>query len=58
MKPKVMIVEDRRNANAEGTLLMPAVLDTRYGDAKSDLTAKVTSGTNDITLTVDRAKGR
>src|SRR5262249_53791670 len=56
---KVMIVEDRKNANAEGTLLMPAMLDTRYADPKtSDLSAKVTSGPNNITLTVDRAKGK
>src|SRR5882724_7471471 len=37
---KVLIVEDRKFANGEGTSLMPAVLDLRYADPKtSDLTA-------------------
>lgn len=53
---KVFIVEDRKNANAEGTLLMPALLDPRNSElATSTLKATVTTGPNDITLTVERA---
>lgn len=56
---KVLILEDRKNANAEGTLLAPALLDPRFADLKkSGLTATVNPGANTITLTVERAKAR
>jgi hypothetical protein len=55
-KYKVFIVEDQKNANPQGTLLKPALLHARFGNANtSGLTATVTSGANDITLTVERA---
>ena len=56
---KVLILEDRKNANAEGTLLAPALLDPRFADLKkSGLTATVKPGANTITLTVERAPAR
>ena len=56
---KVLILEDRKNANAEGTLLAPALLDPRFADLKkSGLTATVKPGANTITLTVERAQDR
>src|SRR5262249_52972333 len=56
---KVLIVENRKNANKEGTVLMPAVLDPRYADLeKSGLREVVKAGTNKVTLTVERAPGR
>jgi len=54
---EVMILENRKNANADGTLLMPPVLASRYGDLKtSGLKATVKSGVTPIILTVERAK--
>jgi hypothetical protein len=53
---KVLILEHRKNANADGTQLAPPILDPRYADHKtSDLTATVSPGPNTVTLTVDRA---
>jgi hypothetical protein len=55
-KHQVFIVEDQKNANPEGTLLQPALLHSRFARAStSGLSATVTSGPNEITLTVERA---
>jgi hypothetical protein len=53
----VAVVEFRKNANAAGTLLMPALMDPKFGEMKqSGLTATVQSGPNTITIKVERAK--
>jgi hypothetical protein len=53
---QVVVVEHRKNANAEGTVLMPALLAPKYGELKtSGLTATVKSGVTPVTLTVERA---
>ena len=53
---RVTVVENRRNANPDGTLLTPAVLAPKYADLKtSGLTATVKSGTTPITLTLEKA---
>jgi hypothetical protein len=53
---QVAVVEFRKNANPEGTLLMPPVLDEKFGDLKtSGLTATVKPGINPITLKVQKA---
>lgn len=53
---QVAILEHRPNAAGEGSGLVPAKMDTKYGDLKSSgLTATVKPGTNAITLTVKRA---
>ena len=54
---EVTVIEHRRNANAEGTALVPAVLPPKYADLKtSGLTATVKSGTTPLTLTLERAR--
>jgi hypothetical protein len=56
---KVAIVEERKSLAAEGSQLAPGLLDVKYYDLNtSGLTADVTSGKNEVTLTVERAKGR
>jgi hypothetical protein len=56
---QVAVVEFRKNANQEGTLLVPAILDEKFGDLKtSGLTATVKAGTNPITLKVQKASKR
>lgn len=55
---QVAVVENQRNANPEGTLLHPPVLDQKYRDFKtSGLTARVTAGVSPVTLTVTKAAG-
>jgi hypothetical protein len=53
---QVAILEHRPNAAGEGSGLVPAKMDEKYGDLKtSGLTATVKPGTNPITFTVKRA---
>jgi hypothetical protein len=56
---KVVIVENRKYSKQEGSPMVPAVMEVRYNDPKtSDLKATVTSGTNSVTLKVERARRR
>ena len=57
---KVFIVENRKNANAAGTLLMPSVLHERYGSIDtSGLNWTVKAGANDdVIVTVERARSQ
>jgi hypothetical protein len=55
---RVAVAENQRNANPEGTLLHPPVLDQKYRDFKtSGLTATVSPGVTPVTLTVTKAVG-
>lgn len=56
---KVAVIENQRNANPEGTLLHPPVLDQKFRDFKtSGLTATVKSGTSPLSLTVTKVPGK
>jgi hypothetical protein len=53
---QVAVIEHRKNANAEGTALVPARLAPKYADLKtSGLTATVKRGTTPLTFTLERA---
>jgi hypothetical protein len=54
---KVLIMEVGRKTlpGSNGTLLAPSIMDPRYSDVSTtDLSAKVTPGTNEVTLTIER----
>jgi hypothetical protein len=55
----VVIIERRKTAGGpDPSALAPGLMDVKYSDAsKSDLRATVKAGKNEITLTVERAKG-
>jgi hypothetical protein len=53
---QVTVIEHRKNANPEGTALVPALLAPKYADLKtSGLTATVKRGTTPLTFTLERA---
>lgn len=56
---KVLILEVGRKplGGPDGSALAPTIMDSRYSDpSTTDLTATITSGPNNVTLTVERAK--
>jgi hypothetical protein len=54
---QVTVIEHRKNANAAGTVLMPALLAPKYANlSTSGLTATVKPGTTPLRFELERAK--